>query len=161
MPSSAVCDDLSSIVFPHLDPVDLERVYLQDGLVRITARTRGQTPRACPDCGVPSCRVHSHYQRHLADAPVGGRPVVIDLTVRRLFCDVPACPRRTFVEQVEGLTVRYSRYTLLLRGLLQAVGLALAGCAGVRLLRVLHTVISRVTLLSLVVSIRESRGDVA
>jgi transposase len=154
MPSSAVCDDLQSIAFPHL-AVDVEQVYLQDGLVRIAARTRGKTSPACPDCTAPSRRVHSRYQRHLADIALGGRPVVIDLTVRRLFCDEPACPRRTFVEQVEGLTVRYGRSTALLRRLLQAVGLALAGCAGARLLQVLHIVVSRVTLLSLVKALPE------
>ncbi|MFF8946004.1 transposase family protein [Streptomyces sp. NPDC014864] len=47
-----------------------------------------------PDCGVSSVRVHSWYRRCLADAAVGGRPVAIDLSVRRLFCDVASCARR-------------------------------------------------------------------
>ena len=49
------------------------------------------------------------------------------------------------MEQVEGLTIRYGRYTPLLLGVLQAVGLALAGRAGVRLLLTLHAVVSRVS----------------
>ncbi|MEY9862954.1 transposase [Catenulispora sp. GAS73] len=57
------------------------------------------------------------------------------------------------MEQVEGLTVRYGRYTPLLLGVLQAVGVALAGRAGARLLTVLHAVVSRVTLLALVMAL--------
>ncbi|MDJ0465975.1 transposase family protein [Streptomyces sp. H27-C3] len=66
---------------------------------------------SCPGCGVESVRVHSRYQRRVKDCAVGGQPVVVELTVRRLFCDQDSCPRRTFVEQVDGLTVRYGRYT--------------------------------------------------
>ncbi|MEU5084580.1 hypothetical protein HB370_00525 [Streptomyces sp. DSM 40868] len=51
-------------------------------------------------------RVHSRYRRHLADAAMGSRPVVIDLSVRRLFCDTTRCARRTFAEQTAGLTVK-------------------------------------------------------
>lgn len=75
-------------------------------------------------CPIRAC--HSRYRRHIADTAVGGRPVVIDLSVRRLFCVSQACPRRTFVEQVDGLTIRYGRYTPLSLGVLQAVGLSLA-----------------------------------
>jgi hypothetical protein len=31
----------------------------------------------CPDCGSPSARVRSHYQRRLADLPLSGRVVRI------------------------------------------------------------------------------------
>jgi len=33
-----------------------------------------------------SQRVHSRYQRHLADTAAGGQEVVIDLQARRFFC---------------------------------------------------------------------------
>jgi hypothetical protein len=32
---------------------------------------------------------------------------MIELTVRRLYYENSACTRRTFAEQVEGLTIRY------------------------------------------------------
>ncbi|MFE6848953.1 ISL3 family transposase [Streptomyces sp. NPDC057686] len=48
--------------------------------------------------------VHSRYGRTLTDLAVGGRPVLIELSVWRLFCDSPGCGRRMFAEQVEGLT---------------------------------------------------------
>jgi transposase len=82
---------------------------------------------------VLSSRVHSRYGRRLADAPIGGRRVVIALVVRRFFCVSRVCPARTFAEQVEGLTVAYARRTPLAASMLEAVGLALAGRAGARL----------------------------
>jgi hypothetical protein len=60
----------------------------------------------CGQCGGVATRVHSRYERTLADAPVAGRRVSIRLQVRRLFCPTIDCPTRTFVEQVEGLTTR-------------------------------------------------------
>ncbi|WP_260470753.1 ISL3 family transposase [Streptomyces sp. RP5T] len=140
------------IVFPHLEKVQVERVWIEDDMVRVKARTLdGALP--CPSCGVCSYRVHSRYRRHLADASVGGHPVVVDLSVRRLFCDVTDCARRTFVEQVEGLTVRYGRRTVVLVALVQAIALALADRAGARLAAVLHIVVSRVTLLNVLMAL--------
>ncbi len=71
---------------PHLDVVRVEQVWVAGGVVRIAARTRELTV-ACPDCRCESARVHSRYSRTLADVAAGGRPVLISLAVRRLFCD--------------------------------------------------------------------------
>jgi transposase len=91
----------------------------------------------------------------VADSPAGGRPVVIRLAVRRLFCPRPACPVVTFAEQVEGLTGRYLRRSLPLLGLLAQVGLALAGRAGARLAATLGIAVHRTTLLGLVAAVPE------
>lgn len=85
--------------------------------------------------------------RHLADEAVGARPVTIDLSVRRLYCENPQCPKSTFVEQVEGLTRRYQPRTPALQRVLDAVAVHLAGKAGARLLLMLHQVVSWATLL--------------
>nr|WP_079194501.1 transposase family protein [Streptomyces sp. CB02923] len=106
---SSVCADLLGIVFPHLDAVLVERVWVESGTVRVAARTRDGVGLARPDCGEVSARVHSRYGRVVADLAVGSRPVEIELTVRRFFCDRPDCGRRTFAEQVEDLTVRTGR----------------------------------------------------
>ncbi|MFE9009835.1 transposase family protein [Streptomyces sp. NPDC007875] len=148
-----MCGELLGIVLPHLEKALVEWVSLEGGKVEVRARTPEGVVLPCPDCGRVSVRVHSRYRRRLTDVAVGGRSVVIHLRVRRLFCDEPCCPRRTFVEQVDGLSVRYGRYTPLLLGLLQAVGLALAGSAGARVLEVLHVAVSRVTLLALVLAL--------
>nr|WP_280922751.1 ISL3 family transposase [Streptomyces sp. MZ04] len=120
--------------------------------VHIGARTRNHSV-SCPDCATASRRVHSTYERRLADGPVGGQPVEIRLTVRRLYCENAQCPRRNFVEQVDGLTVRYGRRTPMWCRVLEAVVVALAGRAGARFAVVLHSLVSRTTLLRLLMAL--------
>ncbi|MEU9473698.1 ISL3 family transposase [Streptomyces avermitilis] len=131
---------------PHLDAVRVERVWVAGGVVRIAACTREVTV-ACPDCGRGSARVHSRYCRTLADVAVGGRPVLIGLSVRRLFCDSAGCGRRTFAEQVAGLTARYQRRSPLLQHLVEMAGVLLAGRGGARLLHILEAPLSRTSVL--------------
>jgi transposase len=140
------------MLLPHLAEVVVENAEVAGGRLCIWARTRAETA-ACPWCGRSSARVHSRYERRLADAAVGGRRVVIRLRVRRLFCDDPGCARRTFAEQVPGLATRYARKTVLLAGVLQSVAVALAGRAGARLARALPAAASRSTLLRLVMAV--------
>ena len=113
---------------------------------------------ACTGCGVVSPRVHSRYQRQLADTASGGREVVIDLRVRRFFCGNPGCGKTTFAEQVPGLTVRYGRRTCSLQAVLQAVALALGGRAGARLTGRLACAVSRSTLIRLIRAAADPEG---
>ncbi|MGX1667278.1 ISL3 family transposase [Streptomyces sp. NPDC055366] len=117
-------------------------------VVIVRARTRARAPAGCTGCGTPSKWIHSRYKRQLADAAVGGRPVRIDLSVRRLYCENSACPKQTFAEQVPGLTVRYQRRTPLLQQVVEAVGILLAGRGGARMLQVIGVALSRCTVLS-------------
>ncbi|MFI5759200.1 ISL3 family transposase [Streptomyces sp. NPDC051569] len=82
--------------------------------------------------------------------PSGGRSVVLQLRVRRFVCWNSGCARRTFVEQIPGLTRRHGQRTERQRSTLAAVGLALAGRAGARIARVLGLSVSRSTVLRLV-----------
>ena len=127
----------------------IETIARVGGVIEIGARARGSTA-TCPGCGEPSRRVHSGYERSLADAAIGGQPVRIRLRVRRFACARTDCARKTFVEQVEDLTLRYGRHSQLLRAMLESIGLALAGRAGARLTRSLAVPVSRMTLLRLV-----------
>ncbi|UUU26550.1 ISL3 family transposase [Streptomyces sp. DSM 40750] len=140
------------MLFPHFNAVLVERVFTECGVVHIVARTLDGSA-SCPDCELPSSRVHSCHERRLADTPVGDQPVLIELTVRRLYCDNAPCGRRTFVEQVGGLTFRYGRRTPASRRVPEAVAVALAGRAGARLAVVLHSAVSRMTLLRLVMAL--------
>ncbi|MFE6505088.1 hypothetical protein [Kitasatospora sp. NPDC057738] len=74
----------------------------------------------CPGRGARSGRVRSRCGRRLADAPCGGRGDVVELSVRRLFCDNHECRRVTFVEQTDGPTCRYGGRTSVLQRLLSA-----------------------------------------
>ena len=139
------------VLLPHLAGVIVEEVTAAAGLLLVTARARAPEA-ACPGCGTVSRRVHSRYCRTLADAAVGGRPAAIVLAVRRFFCAAPGCPRKTFAEQVDGLTVRYARKTPLLAGMLGSIAAALAGRAGSRLAAGLGVPASRQVLLRLVMA---------
>jgi transposase len=139
------------VLLPHLAGVIVEEVTAAAGLLLVTARARAPEA-ACPGCGTVSRRVHSRYCRTLADAAVGGRPAAIVLAVRRFFCAAPGCPRKTFAEQVDGLTVRYARKTPLLAGMLGSIAAALAGRAGSRLASGLGVSASRQVLLRLVMA---------
>ncbi|MEW1552083.1 transposase family protein, partial [Streptomyces tsukubensis] len=98
------------VLFPHLSRVVVDTIAVVGTSLRIRARCAGPDG-VCPACGTSSGRVHSRYARTLADTAVAGRAVGIELRVRRFFCDDAACGKRTFAEQVDGLTVRYSRRT--------------------------------------------------
>ncbi|MFJ2444098.1 ISL3 family transposase [Streptomyces sp. NPDC087658] len=123
-------------------------VDVSDAAVAVRARTRSGEPAECTGCGQLSAWCHSRYVRRLADVALGGRPLRIDLSVRRLYCENLACPKATFAEQVAGLTVRYQRRTPLLQRQVEDVGVVLAGRGGSRMLRILNITLSRCTVLS-------------
>ena len=108
------------------------------------------TSAHCPTCDLSSKRVHSRYERTLADMAIGNQPSWLVLQVRRFICANIDCSRSTFVEQIEGLTKAYARSTPLLRGNLEKIGLALAGRAGSRLASELGINVGRSTLLRMV-----------
>ncbi|MER6952274.1 transposase family protein [Nonomuraea sp. NPDC000554] len=79
--------------------------------MRIQART-GSSQGSCPGCGVASRQVHSRYERRLADTALAGQEVLIHLQVVRFVCRNAECGKKTFVEQVPGLTERYGRQAM-------------------------------------------------
>ena len=137
------------LIFPHLGGLQVGKVEDGGDAVLIMARSRA-AEAACHRCGASSARVHSRYLRRLHDLAAGGRAVMIDLEVRRFFCGNAACGLRTFAEQVPAVALRHQRRTPLLRSLLEAVALALAGRAGARLAVALGIAVSRVTLTRLI-----------
>jgi transposase len=104
----------------------------------------------CPACGSWSGRVHSRYERRLADVAAGGQETLVHLQVRRFFCRNEACNAATFAEQVPALAGRHARRTAGLTGALEAIALALGGRAGARLSGRLASPTSRSTLLRLI-----------
>ncbi|MDP8973744.1 MAG: ISL3 family transposase [Actinomycetota bacterium] len=109
------------------------------------------TSVACPVCGRSTARLHSHYQRTLADLPWGGRAVRLALRVRRFRCSHSECPRRIFAERIPDLVASYARKTTRLHQILRLVGFALGGEGGARLLLRLGMRASPSTLLRYVV----------
>lgn len=128
--------------------------------VALVARTVTREA-VCPGCGAVSGRVHGVYRRRLADLAVAGRKVVVDLLVRRFLCPASACGRRTFVEQVDGLTERFARRTPPLRRTLEKIALALAGRPAARLTKHLSVPTSANSLLRLIRRLPDKQADAA
>lgn len=57
----------------------------------------------CPFCGSKSSSIHSCYVRSFRDLPIQGKPVVIQLHTRRMFCGNPDCSHTTFAERYSFL----------------------------------------------------------
>ena len=117
---------------------------------RVVILSRPKSPVAtCPLCGVASGRVHSHYQRTLADLPWQGRIVALRVQARRFRCATRACPRRVFAERLPEVTAPRARRTARLADPQRHIGLALGGEAGSRLAHRLTMPIGATTLLGM------------
>ncbi len=115
----------------------------------ITAHT--DYPSACcPGCDQQSHLIHSRYFRSPTDLPLGGKCVHLRLRVRRFRCPNTACERQTFSEPLPDLLPARARRTTRLVRAQSAVGGALGGEAGARLLRQLSMPASPATILRLV-----------
>ncbi|WP_235488500.1 transposase family protein [Streptomyces roseoverticillatus] len=145
---------LEELLFPAIPDVAVLAVDVNNETVRVEACCTA-VGAVCPGCGDRSSRVHGSYLRLPADLPSAGRRVVLCLKVRRFMCGNPSCDRRTFVEQVSGLTRRFGRWTEGLRSTLTAVGLALAGRAGARIAGVFGASVSRSTVLRMAAALPE------
>ncbi|MEU2233496.1 ISL3 family transposase [Streptomyces vietnamensis] len=132
--------------------MSVESVDVADAVVRVKARSTARRA-ACPGCGCWSSRMHGSYLRFPRDLPTSGKLVVMSLRVRRFVCAEDSCPRKTFAEQVPGLTRRFARRTERLQSTLVSVGLALAGRAGTRMADAFGVSLSRNTLLRLITSL--------
>ncbi|WP_202491755.1 ISL3 family transposase [Streptomyces venezuelae] len=145
---------MEDLLLPRGADVAVLSIDVDIAIVRVDVRCTA-AGASCPMCGTWSDRVHGSYVRFPADVPSGGRSVVLRLRVRRFTCPNASCERRTFVEQVPGLTRRHGQRTERLRSTLADIGLALAGRAGARMSRVLGAGVSRSTVLRLVDALAE------
>ncbi|MEU1521059.1 transposase family protein [Nocardia rhamnosiphila] len=66
------------LLLPHLAGVAVEEVEEVSGVVCIRPSALAGAV-ACRCCGCDATRVHSRYERNPADAPVGGRRLLIRL----------------------------------------------------------------------------------
>jgi transposase len=116
---------------------------------------------ACPACSTWSSRVHGSYVWQVRDLPLGGRPVLIHLAMRRFVCTNKACAKVTFARQADGLTARYQCWSVPLAELLSQIALELAGRAGMRLAGAPGVAVHRGTLLRLVLGLPDPKVSAA
>jgi hypothetical protein len=103
----------------------------------------------CPRCQSQANRIHSRYQRTVADLPIVQRLVRLVLHVRRFFCDNPTCPQRTFCERLSELAAANARRTTRLRTEQRHLALDIGAEAGARLAQRQGMPVSPATLLRL------------
>jgi transposase len=143
-------ETLKDLLVPGLN-LTVRQLMTVDGNLMVDAAGCGP-PGRCPRCRHPATRVHSRYWRQISDLPVGGRGLIVRLHVRRFFCDQIQCPRRTFVEQVAGLTESRRRSSPAARSAMKAVAMELGGRPGQRLCAKLRLPGRRTALLSQLVA---------
>jgi transposase len=138
-------------LLPDATVLRLEACEIDDTTAQITLRVQATQTRApCPLCATPARRIHSDYERTLADLPWAQYRVCLQLRVRKWFCGNRDCPRRIFTERLPTVMAPWARRTLRRAQRLLASGLALGGEAGARLAVRLGFSTSPTTLLRLV-----------
>ncbi|MCT9094303.1 ISL3 family transposase [Streptomyces sp. ASQP_92] len=124
-------ETIEDVLLPGLN-LKVRQLMAVDGNLVVDAAGCGP-PGRCPQCERPATRVHSRYWRQISELPVGGRGLIVRLHVRRFFCDQSQCQRRTFVEQVAGLTEPRRRSSPAAQSVMRAVATELGGRPGQRL----------------------------
>lgn len=82
----------------------------------------------CPLCGATSRRIHSRYDRRVADLPCAGKQIRLRVITRRFVCELPRCRRRIFAERFgDDVLPTRSRRTARLECIVHHLGLALGG----------------------------------
>src|SRR5437867_10306648 len=142
--------DVFARLLPDATLLHLEACEIDDTTAQITLAVQSTQPSApCPQCATPARRIHSDYERTLADLPWAQYRVRLQLPVRKWFCRNRSCPRRLFTERLSTIAVPWARRTLRLAQRLIALGVALGGKAGARLGQAWDVRVSRNTLLRL------------
>lgn len=93
---------------------------------------------SCPKCQCESSKVHSGYNRTLADLSLGTRKVIVQLNIRRFFCKEPMCKCVTFAEPVSAFATRYARRSNQLTEALREIAFEAGGEGGARMAEKLH-----------------------
>src|SRR5215471_20625811 len=141
-------------VLAHLLPdatmLRLVACHVDTPAAQITVAVRStQATASCPLCTTPARRIHSHYERTLADLPWAAYRVRLQLRVRKWLCRNRHCRRRIFTDRLPTVAAPWARRTLRLAQRLVALGVALGGTAGVSLGHAWDVAVSRNTLLRL------------
>ena len=142
--------DVLACLLPDTATFYLAACHIDTTAAQITLAVRStQTTALCPLCTTPARRIHSHYERTLADLPWADYHVRLQLRVRKWFCRSRHCRRRIFTERLPPVAAPWARRTLRLAQRLIALGVALGGKAGVHLSQRWGLAVSRNTLLRL------------
>jgi transposase len=100
-------------LLPDATTLRLDTCEVDETAAQITLAVQStQTSTPCPLCATPARRIHSDYERTLADLPWAQYRVCLQLRVRKWFCRHRACPRRFFTERLPTVAAPWARRTL-------------------------------------------------
>src|SRR5437899_9789734 len=122
---------LTKLFFPEVPGVRVDRVWREGATVHVAATTTRRAAQ-CPLCQRRSKRVHSRYDRTIADLPCCGDRVILHLHTRRFVCRVRWCRRRVFTERIPALVCPSARRTARVGQHLLREGFERGGRAGAR-----------------------------
>ena len=134
--------------------MDLDSIEVHEQTVIVYLHATSPTA-ACSQCGTAGSRVHSRYERTIADVAFGRRCLVLKLLVRKWICPEASCSQCIFAERFPELVQRYARMTDRLIEALQSVGVTTNGADAAQIVSSLSmpttakTIIRRVLQLAL------------
>lgn len=141
--------NLSKLIFSSIDPFRVVSVDNQAGFINIYVQSRQRICR-CPDCLIPSKKLHSYYSRKFRDLPTFGKSSNIYLQSRKYRCLTPECERKIFTERFEDHFEPCKRRTKRLDEKLLTTALEMGGRPAERLCNTLSMPVSDSTLLRLI-----------
>lgn len=128
----------------------IESVSESSDSIILAVRSEGDAA-GCPLCGARSRRIHSRYDRRVADLPCSGKEIRLRVITRRFVCEVPQCRRRIFAERFgDDILPTRSRRTARLECIVHHLGLALGGRPAASFAKRLMLPVSNDTLLRVV-----------
>ena len=130
------------------DYVRFQAIGFDYELGRITISLTSVRSRAqCPLCNHTSKSIHSRYKRTLADLPMAGWIVQLQIAVRKFRCRQLNCRRKVFCERLTDVASVYARKTVRFSERISHISLTAGASPGARLGKVLGLPASRNTLL--------------
>ena len=133
-------------LLPNISGLELESISKANNSIKIklSISLKGGV---CPCCHQESIRIHSKYSRSITDLPMAGNSVIIQLNMRKYFCDNASCKRKIFTERMGEELLPYARRTKRLNDQLIQIGFATGGNSGALLSKTLGIHISASTML--------------
>ena len=104
----------------------------------------------CPLCLTLTNRAHSFYQRTLADLPMGGKRIKLQVRLRKFFCPPADCPRKVFAQSCHPVCKPYARRLLRADQQIQTIGLQTGAKPGARLCHTIGQSVSASTILRII-----------
>ncbi|MGI8495567.1 MAG: ISL3 family transposase [Pyrinomonadaceae bacterium] len=135
-----------SICLPSPSIFRLDDLSVQEKTVVFRVSST-QLQAVCPRCGQVSRKIHSRYQRILADLPMSGLAVRLICRVRKFFCADQDCSQRIFVERLTEMAEVSARQTNRLSRIICCLAFYVGGRTGAKVTERLAIGVSRQTLI--------------